>query len=133
MTTQMFLNVAVKDLDRSKTFFGKLGYSFDPNFTNDQGACMMLGTNIYMMLLTEPFFQTFIKKKICDAHTSTEALICLSLDSRAEVDDIVSKAMSAGAGVSRDAKDHGFMYEHGFEDLDGHIWEFVHMSPQAAG
>ncbi len=132
MTTQMFLNVPVKDLERSKAFFARLGYKFDAQFSNEQGACMIVDQNIFVMLLVEAFFQTFIKKTICDARTSTEAIICLSMDSRAKVDEIVRDALAAGAAATREAKDHGFMYEHGFEDLDGHLWEFVYMEPQAA-
>ncbi len=132
MTTQMFLNIPVKDLDRSKAFFARLGYTFDAKFSNEQGACMIVDQNIFVMLLVEAFFQTFIKKTICNARTSTEAIICLSMDSRAKVDEIVRDALAAGAAATREAKDHGFMYEHGFEDLDGHLWEFVCMEPQAA-
>ena len=128
MAQQIFVNLPVKDLERSKAFFGKLGYSFNPQFTNEQGACMVISETIYAMLLTEPFFQTFTKKPVADATKSTEVLVCLSCESRAQVDELVAKARAAGGKVPRQAQDHGFMYSHGYEDPDGHTWELVHMS-----
>ncbi|OWW19613.1 VOC family protein [Noviherbaspirillum denitrificans] len=134
MNKQIFVNLPVKDLERTKAFFGALGYSFNAQFTNDKAACMVVSEEIYVMLLTEPFFQGFTGKAIADAHKVTEVLLCLSCDSRAEVDDLVAKAIAAGGKAPREPQDHGFMYGHGFEDLDGHIWELVHMTgtpPQA--
>ena len=129
MNKQIFVNLPVKDLNKSKEFFSALGYSFNPQFTNDSGACMVIAENsIYAMLLTEAFFATFIDKKISNAHEVTEALICLSCDSREEVDNLVKKALAAGGKSPRAPQDHGFMYAHGFEDLDGHIWELAYMS-----
>ena len=128
---QIFVNLPVKDMQRSKTFFGALGFSFNPQFTNDQGACMVISENIYAMLLVEPFFQTFTGKPISDATKSTEVLVCLSCTSRAEVDDLVRKAVAAGGTAPNQPQDHGFMYGHGFEDPDGHIWELVYMEPGA--
>jgi predicted lactoylglutathione lyase len=131
MSTQIFVNLPVKDLERSKAFFGALGYTFNPDFTDDNAACMVVSENIHVMLLVETFFKTFIREKsISDAKKSTEVLICLSLPSTEAVDDIVGKALAAGGAASKDPKDHGFMYEHGFEDPDGHLWEFVHMRDQ---
>jgi predicted lactoylglutathione lyase len=132
MHKQIFVNLPVKDLKRSMTFFKALGLSFDPQFTNDQGACLVIGDNIFAMLLVEDFFQGFTSKAIVDAEQSTEVLVCLSCESRAEVDDLVAKAVAAGGRAPRPPLDHGFMYGHGFEDLDGHIWELVHMAPEAA-
>jgi len=129
--SQIFVNLPVKDLKRSVAFFTKLGYSFNPQFTNEQGACMVVSDTIYVMLLVEPFFQTFTGKAIADAKKTTEVLVCLSCDSRAAVDDMVRKAKAAGGTVPRQPQDHGFMYGHGFEDLDGHIWEVVYMDPNA--
>lgn len=131
MASQIFLNLPVKDLDRSVDFFEKLGYSFNPDFTNEKGACMVVTDDIYVMLLTEAFFQTFTRKPVHDAAQATGAIICLTLDSSNAVDAIVAKAVAAGAKTHFDASDEGFMYGHGFEDLDGHLWEYVHMKPDA--
>ncbi len=129
MHAQIFVNLPVADMARSKAFFSALGYTFNPDFTNDQGAALVLGDRIYAMLLTRDFFASFINKPVADAKTSTEVLVCLSCESRAEVDTLVAKAVAAGAQVPRQPQDHGFMYAHGFEDLDGHIWELVYMVP----
>ena len=129
MNKQIFVNLPVKDLNKSKEFFAALGYTFNAQFTNEQGACMVISEDsIYAMLLTEEFFQTFIDKKIAKAHEVTEALICLSCESREEVDGLVNKALAAGGKTPRPPQDHGFMYAHSFEDLDGHLWELVYMS-----
>lgn len=129
MATQIFVNLAVKDLPKSKAFFSALGYSFNPQFTNDDAACMVISDTIYTMLLTEPFFKGFTSKELVDAKKSTEAIVCLSAESRAEVDEIVRKAVAAGGRIYNEPQDHGFMYCHGFEDLDGHQWEFAYMDP----
>jgi predicted lactoylglutathione lyase len=131
MNKQIFVNLPVKDLERSQAFFSHLGYTFNPQFTNEKGACMVISDNIYAMLLVEPFFQGFTKKPISDATQSTEVLICLSCESRAEVDDLVAKALAAGGRAPNPVQDHGFMYGHGFEDLDGHQWELVFMDMSA--
>ena len=128
MATQIFVNLPCKDLPRSKAFFESLGYSFNPDFTDDNAASMVVTDGIYVMLLTEPFFAGFTKKPVADAHKTTEAIVCLSLDSCEAVDEIVAKAVAGGAKTPNAPQDHGFMYGHGFEDLDGHLWEFVHMS-----
>lgn len=127
----IFVNLPVKDLNRTKDFFGKLGFSFNPQFTDENAACMIVSESIFVMLLVEPYFQTFIKKSIVDAKISTEVLIALSCESREEVDDVVKKAVAAGGTTPSDPKDHGFMYQHAFEDLDGHIWELAWMDPSA--
>jgi predicted lactoylglutathione lyase len=129
MLTQIFVNLAVKDLPKSKAFFSALGYSFNPQFTNDDAACMVISDTIYTMLLTEPFFKGFTSKELVDAKKSTEAIVCLSAESRAAVDEIVSKAVAAGGRIYNEPQDHGFMYCHGFEDVDGHQWEFAFMDP----
>ena len=131
MHKQIFVNLPVKDLPRTKAFFGQLGFGFEPKFTNDAAACMPVGENIFVMLLTEPFFKGFIDKEICDAQRSTEVLVCLSCDSREEVDSLVGKASAAGGKPHREPRDYGFMYSHGFEDLDGHVWELAWMDPAA--
>ena len=128
MHQQIYVNLPIKNMARSLAFFKALGFSFEPKFSNEQGACMIVGENIFTMLLVEPFFQTFIgDKAIVDAKRSTEVLVCISCDSRADVDALVAKAVAAGGTAPRAPQDHGFMYGHGFEDLDGHIWELMHM------
>ena len=132
MPQQIFVNLPVKDLERSKAFFTHLGYSVNPQFTNEQAACIVISDTIYAMLLVEPFFQTFTKKPVADAKASTEVLSCLSCDSREHVDTLVTKALEAGGRTPMDKQDHGFMYGHGFEDLDGHQWELMYMDMSAA-
>lgn len=131
MNKQIFVNLPVKDLERSKAFFAHLGYTFNAQFTNEQAACMVISDTIYAMLLTEPFFQGFTKKPIVDAHQATEVLVCLSCESRAEVDELVAKALDAGGKAPNPVQDHGFMYAHGFEDIDGHLWELYFMDMSA--
>ena len=129
MAQQIFVNLSVKDLNKSKRFFETLGYHFNPQFTNESAACMVIGDTIYVMLLTEPFFKNFTSKEIVDAKKATEVLVCLSTESRVEVDEIVRKAVAAGGRIYNEPQDHGFMYCHSFEDLDGHQWEFSYMDP----
>jgi predicted lactoylglutathione lyase len=126
MATQIFVNLPVKDLDRSVDFFGKLGYTFDPQFTDANATCMRIGEHIYAMLLVEPFFQTFTDKALVDAGKATEVIVAISVDSRSAVDELVDKAIAAGARSPKPAQDHGFMYQRGYEDLDGHLWEILH-------
>ena len=130
MPSKIFVNLPVKNLDKSKEFFGKLGYSFNAQFTDENAASMVISDDIYAMLLTEPFFKTFTNKEIVDARKSTEVLIALSADSKAEVDALVGKAITAGAKEPRDPQDLGFMYGRAFEDPDGHIWEIMWMDPK---
>lgn len=132
MIRQIFVNLPVKDLPRSKAFFEALGLSFNPRFTNDQGACLQIAENIYAMLLVEPFFQGFTKLPLADACQCTEVLLALSCDSRAEVDARVAQALSAGGTTPNAPVDHGFMYQHGFADPDGHQWEVFWMDESAA-
>jgi uncharacterized protein len=131
MTTQIYVNLPVKDLQKSIAFFTKLGFTFNPQFTNENATCMIIGENIFAMLLVEKFFQTFTKKTICDATKSTEVLVCISRESRADVDEMVKNAVAAGGTIPRPAQDHGFGYGHAFQDIDGHIWELVYMAPNA--
>ena len=132
MHSRIFVNLPVKDLQRSVKFFTQLGYTFNPQFTDENATCMILGDNLFVMLLVEKYFKTFTAKAVTDAHQSTEVLTCLSCDSRQQVDGLVAKARAAGAKVPRQAQDHGFMYTHGYEDLDGHTWELVHMTGASA-
>ena len=127
---KMFVNLAVKDLGRSMDFFRGLGFQFDPKFTNDKGACMIISGEAYVMLLSEPFFKTFTNKQICETASHTEGLFALSCDSRAEVDELVNMAKAAGGKHAMDPQDHGFMYGWSFYDLDGHHWEVLWMDPK---
>ncbi len=132
MFRQIFVNLPIKDMARSQAFFKALGLNFNPQFTNEQGACLEVGENFFAMLLVEPFFQGFTKLPISDAKKATEVLIALSVDSRAQVDEVVAKAVAAGATTPNAPMDHGFMYQHGFADLDGHQWEVFWMDMSAA-
>lgn len=132
MSRQIFVNLPIKNMDKSQAFFKSLGFSFNPQFSNEQGACLVISEDhSYVMLLIKPFFSTFTKKSIADADKVTEVLVCISCDSRAEVDELVKKAIAAGGKSPNAPQDHGNMYGHGFEDLDGHIWELVWMEPDA--
>ena len=131
MATKIFVNLPVKNLNKSVEFFTKLGYTFDPQFTDETATCMIVAEDIFVMLLTEAKFKTFTPKKICDATKSTEVLVCLTCESRANVDAMVRKAVAAGGTTYNKPQDYGFMYEHGYQDLDGHIWELINMDPGA--
>ena len=128
MHSQIFVNLPIADMAKSQAFFKALGYSFNPDFTNDQGASLVLGHNLYAMLMVREFFATFTRKAIADAKTSTGGWVCLSCDSREQVDTLVAKAVAAGGTAPQAAKDYGFMYSHAYEDLDGHTWVLIHMS-----
>jgi len=129
MPSKMFVNLPVKNLDKSKTFFQAIGYSFNPQFSDDTGACMVISDENYAMLLTEPKMREFTPRPIADATKSTEVIVCLSLDSREDVASVVEKALTAGASRVGEPRDYGFMVQDGFQDLDGHIWEFFWMDP----
>jgi len=131
MATKIFVNLPVKNLNKSVEFFTKLGYTFDPQFTDETATCMIVAEDIFVMLLTEAKFKTFTPKKICDATKSTEVLVCFTCESRANVDAMVRKAVAAGGTTYNKPQDYGFMYEHGYQDLDGHIWELIYMEPGA--
>jgi predicted lactoylglutathione lyase len=133
MDRKIFVNLPIKDMARSQAFFRALGFDFNPQFTNEQGACMVISEHNYAMLLVEPFFQGFLRnKKIADARATCEVLVALSCETRAEVDAMFEKAVAAGATVTREPEDHGFMYARAFDDLDGHTWELFWMDPAAA-
>jgi predicted lactoylglutathione lyase len=129
MAQMIFVNLPVKDLERSMAFFSQLGYSFNPQFTDKTAACMVISEHIHAMLLTHPKFRQFTPRDICDATKSTEVLICLSCDSRDQVNDLVAKAVAAGGAAHLEPKDYGMMYGHGFQDPDGHIWELMWVDP----
>ncbi len=131
MATKIFVNLPVSNLNKSVEFFTKLGFTFNAQFTDETATCMIVSEDIFIMLLTREKFETFTPKEICDATKSTEVLVCLSCESRDEVDDMVRKAVAAGGATPMDSGDYGFMYQHGFEDLDGHLWELIYMEPSA--
>jgi len=131
MSTKIFVNLPVKDLSKSMEFFKSLGYSFNPHFTDETAACMVISDHIYSMLITEKRFKDFTPKSICDAHTSSEVLIALSCESRGEVDETIRKVLAAGGKTINEPQDYGFMYYRCYEDLDGHIWEVNWMDPSA--
>lgn len=129
MVKKIFVNLPVSNLKKSVAFFTKLGFTFNAQFTDETATCMIVSEDIFVMLLTREKFETFTPKEICDATKSTEVLVCLSCESRDEVDDMVRKAVAAGGATPMDSGDYGFMYQHGFEDLDGHLWELIYMEP----
>ena len=125
MATQIFVNLPVKDLEKSKAFFASMGYSFNEQFTDEKAACLILGENIFVMLLVEEFFKSFIKKDIADASKFTEVINAFSVESREKVNELATKALAAGATEYSEPQDHGWMYSRAFQDLDGHLWEAV--------
>ena len=133
MTTRLFVNLPVGDLQKSIEFFTKLGFTFNPQFTDETATCMVVSDEISVMLLTHEKFKQFTPKSICDATKSSEVLLCLALDSREAVDEMVRNALAAGGTTYNEPQDHGFMYGHAFQDLDGHIWELIHMRAMPTG
>ncbi|RFP11972.1 MULTISPECIES: VOC family protein [unclassified Duganella] len=127
MATNIFVNLPVRDLAASVRFFTHLGYSFNQHYTDDSATCMIVAENIFVMLLVEERFKGFTPKPICDARTSTEVLLCLQVESREQVTSMVNKAIEAGGSAYKEPQDHGFMYGHGYQDLDGHLWEIIYM------
>jgi uncharacterized protein len=131
MASKIFVNLPVKNLQNAIGFFTKLGFTFNQQFTDETATCMIVTEDIFVMLLTEEKFKTFTPKEICDAKKYTEVLVALSLENRDQVDEMVRKAVAAGGTTYNEPQDHGFMYAHGFQDLDGHIWEVFYMDPNA--
>ena len=128
---KIFVNLAVKDLGRAVEFFTKLGFSFDPRFTDEQATCMIVSDEAFVMLLVDDRFKDFTKKELCDPRTHTEAILALSAESREQVDELVQKALAAGGAPANDPIDMDFMYGSSFEDPDGHLWEVIWMDPSA--
>ena len=124
---QIFVNMSVKDLEKSRAFFEQIGFEFNENFSDNNAACMMINDNTFVMLLDEEFFRTFTKKTVADSTKTTEVIMSLSAESREAVDELVNKAFKAGAMPSNEQMDHGFMYGWSFQDLDGHLWEVAYM------
>ena len=131
MITNIFVNLPVKDLNKTVEFFTKLGFTFNPQFTDENATCMIVGKDIFVMLLVEKFFKTFTKKEISDTTKNTEAIVALSAQSREEVDRMMEKVVNAGGKEVRDPQDHGWMYGRSFEDINGHLWEIFYMDESA--
>jgi predicted lactoylglutathione lyase len=130
--TKIFVNLPVSDLKKTMNFFSELGFKFNPMFTNENAACMVIGEDIYAMLLVEKFFKNFIPdKEICDTKRNAEAIVALSAKTRQEVDELVGKAVAAGGSEYREAQDYGWMYGRAFQDINGHIWEMIYMDMNA--
>ena len=132
MHQKIILNLPVQDLGKSRAFFSALGFTFDPRFSGENAAFMnIIGDTIQAMLTTEPFFQSLIDKPVANARQANEVVICLSCESREEVDSLIAKAVAAGGRTPHPPEDHGFMYDQGFEDIDGHLWNLVWTAPEA--
>lgn len=125
------MNLPIKDLSKSVAFFTKLGFSFNPQFTDQNATCMIIGEDIFIMLLVEKFFKSFTKKDVCDTSKNTEAIVALSVESREKVNQMIEKAIEAGGSEPREKQDHGWMYGRSFEDIDGHLWEVFFMEESA--
>ena len=131
MTTQIFVNLPVKDLNETVDFFTKLGFAFNPQFTDENATCMIVNNDIFVMLLVEKFFKTFTKKEICDSTKDTEVIVALSTESREKVDQMINNVIEAGGKEHRKPQDHGWMYGRSFEDINGHLWEVIYMDKNA--
>lgn len=131
MINEIFVNLPVKDLDRSIDFFTKLGFKFNPQFTDENATCMIIGENMFAMLLVEKYFKTFTKKEISETAKNTEVIVALSTESRESVDQILNKVVEAGGKEHKEPQDLGFMYLRSFEDINGHLWEIFHMDESA--
>ena len=131
MSTSIFVNLVVKDLQRSTDFYEALGYTRNEQFSDENATCIVISDQIYVMLLVEKFFSTFTDKEIVDANTATEAILALSADSKTTVDALFNKALAAGGKPVKETEDRGFMYSSSFQDPDGHQWEIVWMDPGA--
>jgi uncharacterized protein len=130
-SSQIFVNLPVKDLKKTNDFFAEIGFEFNPQFSNEHATCMVIGDNIFAMLLAEESFKAFTNKEIADATKSTEVILAISVESRDQVNEIVNKALAVGGKPSNDPIDHGFMYGWSFQDLDGHLWEVLYMDASA--
>ncbi len=131
MSRKLFVNLPVRDLTKSVDFFTTLGFTFNPQFTDERAACMIVSDDAFVMLLVEDFFNTFTNKRTCNSMTHSEAIIAMSVDSKQQVDDLVNNAFAAGAQPANEPVEEGFMYGWSFQDLDGHLWEVIHMDPKA--
>jgi uncharacterized protein len=131
MTGQIYVNLPVKDLNKTVEFFTKLGFTFNPQFTDENATCMIIDSNIFVMLLVEKYFGTFTKKAISDTTKDTEVIIALATESREKVDEMLSNVLKAGGSEPREPQDHGWMYGRSFQDINGHLWEVIYMDEKA--
>ncbi|MCE3200172.1 VOC family protein [Paenibacillus sonchi] len=129
---QLFVNLPVNDLQASINFFTALGFEFNLQYTDENATCLIINDNTFAMLLTKEFFKTFVSKEITDTSSHTEVIMAFSASSRAEVDELVHKALAAGGKKYNDPVDHGFMYSWSFQDIDGHLWETMYMEEGTA-
>ncbi|MDF2659310.1 MAG: extradiol dioxygenase [Paenibacillus sp.] len=130
---QIFVNLPVKDLNQTIEFFTKVGFEFNPEYTDENAACMIVSDHIFVMLLVEEFFKNFTKKEIADSTKTTEVIVALSADSKEQVNEIVNRALAAGGTVSNEPMDQGFMYGWSFQDINGHLWELMYMDMSGGG
>ena len=131
MTAKIFVNLPVKDLNKTTEFFTRLGFTFNPQFTDENATCMIVGENIFVMLLVDKFFKTFTKKDISDTSKNTEVIVALAVESREKVDQVINMAVGSGGREHKEPQDHGWMYGRGFEDINGHLWEIIYMDESA--
>lgn len=131
MHTMIFVNLPIRDLDASRAFFTSLGYTFNEAFSDENALCLILGDNLYAMLLKREFFQTFTPREVADARATTEVLVALSVGARDDVDRLITRAVEAGGTEVREPQDLGFMYGRSYADPDGHIWEIIWTDPAA--
>src|SRR5919197_1793980 len=131
MATKIFVNLPTKDLNKTIEFFTKLGFTFNPQFTDENATCMIIGEDIFVMLLVERFFKTFTNKEICDVTKDAEVIVALSAESREKVDQMMNRVLEAGGRESREPQDHGWIYGRSFQDIDGHLWEIIYMNQTA--
>lgn len=127
MSTKIFINLPVKDLAASRRFFAELGFAFNQDFADENIECVIIGADIYVMLLVEPYFQTFTKKDVADAAETAEMINALGVDSRQRVDELVDRALAAGGRQADAPRDLGFLYGRSFEDPDGHLWDVIYV------
>ncbi|KMY49003.1 VOC family protein [Peribacillus loiseleuriae] len=128
---KIFVNLPVKDLNKSVDFFSKIGFEFNAQFTDENATCMVISDHIFVMLLVEDYFKDFTKKEIPDATKNSEVILAISVESKGKVDELVDRALAAGGKASSDPVDHGFMYQWSFQDIDGHQWELCYMDDSA--
>jgi len=127
MAKKIFINLPVADLQKAMAFYTAIGFTNNPQFTDETAACMVLPEEIYVMLLTHPKFSQFTTKEIGNAFTTASVINSLSVDSNEEVNAMIEQALKAGGKETSEAKDYGFMRQRSFEDLDGHLWEVLYM------
>ncbi|WP_042150192.1 VOC family protein [Paucisalibacillus sp. EB02] len=127
----IFINLPVKDVKKSTNFLTEIGFELNTQFSNESTSSIIINDNIFALIMNEERFKEFSKKEIVDTTTASEAIFCLSAESREQVDELVNKALSAGGKTDTEPQDHGFMYGWGFQDLDGHLWEVVYMDENA--